>query len=157
MCTTHSRQYSGTHRPDLERDHPHPTVHASHPAPYPFYPPVAYRTPYPPYDPYAGVVYHHQPGSFYPPPCYAHDIDKEEPATWSWSTVIFLLLFSVSLIGVVYRSLPHETRRRIAAWLPLPRGLAPQVQPLPLDFFFYLASTPFVISILSRIHNRERR
>lgn len=126
MCATRSRQSYGVHR-DSDRDHPHPAVQT--PIPYPFYPPPPYPR-YPPYDPYA--VYH-CPGAFYPTPyCAQHDISKEEPAVWSWSTIALLVLLAIGLLVIVYRIFSRETRRKIAAWLRSPR-FAPQVIP-PLDF-----------------------
>jgi hypothetical protein len=122
MCTTRSAQsYSGTHRPDRDQDHPHHIQ--SHSAPYPFYPAVAYPH-YSPYDPY--TAYHHS-GPFYPhppppppPSYYAHDIAKEEPTNWSWSTFIFIFLLFASLLGVIYHTLPYEIRRKIGAWFYAP-------------------------------------
>ncbi|XP_018300049.1 uncharacterized protein [Mycetomoellerius zeteki] len=117
MCATRSRQpYSGVHR-NSERDHPHPAVQAPHPVPYPFYPPSAYPR-CPSYDPYAA---YHYPSSFYPPPYCVHDVTKEEPVVWSWSTVVLLFLLAIGLLVIVYRSFSRESRRKIAAWLRSPR------------------------------------
>ncbi|XP_018349858.1 PREDICTED: uncharacterized protein LOC108753034 isoform X2 [Trachymyrmex septentrionalis] len=119
MCATRSRQpYGGVHR-NSERDHPHPAVHpAPHPVPCPFYPPSAYPR-CPSYDTYA--AYHTYPSSFYPPPYFVHDVNKEEPAVWSWSTVVILFLLAIGLLVIVYRSFSRESRRKITAWLRSPR------------------------------------
>lgn len=141
MCATHPRQtlYPPNHaylqeRGLNERELP-PTVHPPHhpPPPYPFYPPTVC---YSPYDPYA--AYHH-PIPFYTPPpppsppYYANDVtngeEQSNTAGWSFFSILFLVLFFFSLIAILYRGLPYETRRRIAAWLPLP-GLAPEVKSL---------------------------
>jgi len=132
MCATRARQfYSGTHRSDPDRNPQHPAVQAPHPATFPFHPPPFYPR-FPAYGPYA--VYHYP---FYSSPYYAqHDVVKEESTAWSWSSVILLILLVIGLIGIVYRSFSRETRRKIAAWLSLPRFLQ-QVIP-PLDFISYL-------------------
>ncbi|XP_018405862.1 PREDICTED: uncharacterized protein LOC108782174 [Cyphomyrmex costatus] len=119
MCATRSRQlYGGVHR-NSERDHPHPAVpQTPHPVPYPFYPPSAYPRCFS-YDPYTA---YHCPSSFYPTSyCAQHDVTKEEPAGWSWSTVALLFLLAIGLLVIVYRSFSRESRRKIAAWLRSPR------------------------------------
>lgn len=155
MCATRARQsYSGTRclDPDRNPQHPavqapHPTVQAPHPAAFPFHPPPSYSR-FPPYDPYAA---YHYPNSFYSPPCYAqHNVVKEEPAAqsaWSWPGIILIVLLVIGSIGIVYRSLPRETRRKIAAWLPLPR--LQQVIP-PLDFISHPSVAKSVELILPR-------
>lgn len=127
MCATRSRQsYGGAHR-DSNRDHSHPAVQAPHPVPYPFYPPPHSYPRCPLYDPYAT---YHYPGSFYLTPyCAQHDITKEEPAVWSWSTVALLILLVVGAFVIVFRSFFRETRRKIVAWLRSPRFT--QVIPSP--------------------------
>lgn len=129
MCATRSRQsYGGAHR-DSNRDHSHSSVQAPHPVPYPFYPPLSPYPRYPSYDPYAA---YHYPGSFYLAPyCAQHDITKEEPAVWSWSTVTLLILLVIGVFVIVFRSFSRESRRKIVAWLRSPR-FTPQV----IRFYF---------------------
>lgn len=129
MCATRFRQpYSGAHR-DSDRGHPHPTVQAPHPVPYPFYPPPSYPPRCFSCDPHA--VYH-CPGSFYPTPyCAQHDVVKEESVAWSWFTIALLTLLALGFLVIVYRSFSHETRQKITAWLRLPRL---QVNPVRPDF-----------------------
>lgn len=143
MCATRARQsYSGARHSDLDRNPQHPAVQAPHPAAFPFHPPPSYLR-FPPYDPYA--AYHY---SFYSPPHYAqHDVIKEESqSAWSWPSIIFLILLVIGSIGIIYRSFSRETRRKIAAWLPLPR-FSQQVIP-PFDFILHLSVAKSVKLIL---------
>lgn len=119
MYATRARQsYSGAQRSDPDRNPQHSAVQPPHPAAFPYHSPPSYPR-FPPYDPYAA---YHSPNPFYSPPYYAqHDVVKEEPAAWSWRSIVFLILLVIGALGIVYRSLSRETRRKIAAWLPLPR------------------------------------
>lgn len=121
MCATRSRRTSNDAHRDNDRHHPHPAVQAPHLAPHPFYLPPPYAR-YPPYDPYAA---YHYTGLFYPPPpCHIQrDIDKEETSIWFWPIILFLILiFVIVLIWIIYRNIPRENRRKIAAWLFLRRS-----------------------------------
>ena len=135
MCATRSRQpYGGVHH-NSERDHPHPAVQAPHPVSCSFYPPSAYSR-CPSYDPY--MIYHTYPNSLYPPSYCLHNVTKEESAIWSWSIVVFLFLLAIGLLVIVYRSISRESRRKIIAWLRLPR-LASQVNPTSSNFILQLS------------------